>query len=150
MKDFRYIKPRPLDFEMCHQHDVVDIWLYEVANQEGNLDFLDQDDFHAEMVLAYIEDNAAYYKYCCSPRSQEYWEQELKLCEISEDDISSILANLKKEDPYADSFDAAKIALENKFWSDSIIVSSLADKFYERFCRIDVEDIEEVEETNEN
>lgn len=144
MKNYEYTKTRNTDYYMNHQHDTVDEWLSDVADQQENLDFLDDEDFHKEMCFSYILDEYRYANYCWPPCPDDFWKYELDVCGITSKDVQKYIDN---NDEIEGVFEAGYTALKNLFSGEFETPSAeLVEKFYRIFCEIDPDYIEEVEE----
>lgn len=143
------------DVKMNHANEVVCEWLYDVGNQEGNLEFLNDEQFHDEMNYAYVLDQVKYADYCWPRRPDNFWDGELEECGITEDDLNDITyteydieQDFQEYDDSDRQFYAGFYALKSRLF-DHQVEPELSASFYHRFCEVDIEDFKEIEEDDE-
>lgn len=149
MKKFEY-KCWNGDINLNNKNDVVNDWVYSVANEQGNLDFLNDEDFHEEVNYAYVLDRAAF----TSSRPDNYWDEELKTCGISKKDVDGIAYT--ESDIEADFNECLDDDSDRKFFAgfyalklvlfDTEPDTDLVERFYHRFCEVDPDDFDEIDD----
>lgn len=147
---FEYIGCSSNDIYMNNRAELVDEWVAEVANECGNLDFLDDEEFQHHMCIAYLLDEYRFGdQYTCEYRPDGYFDSELKFCGITEDVIDLYLEDYEDYEDIFDEYDvfgASYTALLN-FLDDCTY--EISEKFYNRFCKPNIEDFEEIEDDEE-